>query len=155
MSGLGERVDAFTPWFEAAAGLLLGGLAVLLSIPEMVRERGKRMGTLSRTEAAALRDATLENLLAAGWPWDVDRVKAVILAVARERGEVSANDVRDLLEERLHWLIAPAFNSLSHQKPGPGALVNTGRTTPSTSEGTKGHGVRIYRLAPAAVGEAA
>lgn len=107
---------------------------------------GGEMGTLSKTEAAALRDATLEELLAAAWPWDVDRVKAVILAVAKEHGEVSANDVRDLLEERLHWLIGAAFNSLSHQR-APRVLINTGRTTPSRSERTKGHGIRIYRLA--------
>jgi hypothetical protein len=101
--------------------------------------------------AAAVRDTTLDNLLSAAWPWDVDRVKDVVLAVARERGEVSANDIRGVLEERLHWLIGPAFNSLTHQR---GHLVNTGRRVPSTSPGTKGHGISVYRWA-AAAGEAA
>ncbi|MFD0393296.1 hypothetical protein ACFQ3Z_15795 [Streptomyces nogalater] len=58
--------------------------------------------TKAERQAAAVRDATLEDLLAAAWPWDIDRVKAVVLAVAKARGEVSANDVRELLEERLH-----------------------------------------------------
>lgn len=107
------------------------------------------MTTLTKAErdAAAVRDATLEDLLAAAWPWDVDRVKAVVLALAREHGEVSANDVRAVLEERLHWLIGPAFNSLTHQR---GPLVNTGRRVPSTSPATKGHGISVYRwVAPA------
>ncbi|MDX3298581.1 hypothetical protein PV569_33510 [Streptomyces scabiei] len=95
-------------------------------------------------EAAAVRDATLDDLLSAAMPWDVDRVKEVVLAVARERGEVSANDVRGVLEERLHWLIGPAFNSLTHQR---GTLVNTGRRVPSTSPATKGHGISVYRWA--------
>ena len=105
-----------------------------------------RQFTKAEQRAAAVRDATLEDLLAAAWPWDVDRVKEVVLAVARERGEVCANDIRKLLEERLHWLIGPAFNSLTHQN---GPLVNTGRRVPSTSRATKGHGVSVYRYAPA------
>jgi hypothetical protein len=110
--------------------------------------------TKRERDAAAVRDATLENLLAAGRPWDVDRVKEVILAVARERGEVSANSVRDLLEERLHWLIGPAFNSLAHQR---GTLANSGRRVPSTSPATKGHGISVYQLVASddAAGEAA
>ncbi|RPE39698.1 hypothetical protein EDD90_2715 [Streptomyces sp. Ag109_O5-1] len=95
-------------------------------------------------EAAAVRDTTLESLLASTWPWNVDRVKDVICAVAREQGEVSANDIRLLLEDRLHWLIGPAFNSLTHQR---GLLANTGRRVPSTSAATKGHGVSVYRWA--------
>ncbi|GAA2732410.1 hypothetical protein [Streptomyces nogalater] len=100
--------------------------------------------TKAERQAAAVRDATLEDLLAAAWPWDIDRVKAVVLAVAKARGEVSANDVRELLEERLHPLIGPAFNSLTHQR---GPLVNTGRRVPSTSRPTKGHGIAVYRWA--------
>lgn len=100
------------------------------------------MSRITVQEASAVRDATLEGLLASTWPWNVDRVKEVILAAARERGEVSANDVRKLLEEHLHDLIGPAFNSLTHQR---GSLVNTGRRVPSTSPGTKGHGVSVYR----------
>ncbi|MFE5037126.1 hypothetical protein [Streptomyces sp. NPDC056683] len=98
--------------------------------------------TKAERNAAAVRDATLDDLLAAAWPWDVDRVKEVALAVAMARGEVSANDVRQLLEERLHHLIGPAFNSLTHQR---GPLVNTGRRVPSTSPATKGHGIAVYR----------
>lgn len=100
--------------------------------------------TKAERQAAAVRDATLEDLLAAAWPWDIDRVKEVALAVAQVRGEVSANDVRELLEERLHPLIGPAFNSLTHQR---GPLVNTGRRVPSTSPATKGHGIAVYRWA--------
>lgn len=103
--------------------------------------------TKAERGAAAVRDTTLDNLLAAAWPWDVDRVKDVVLALARERGEVSANDVRGVLEARLHWLIAPAFNSLTHQR---GPLQNTGRRVPSTSPATKGHGISVYRWAAAA-----
>lgn len=100
---------------------------------------------MSRTtvqEASAVRDATLEGLLASTWPWNVDRVKEVVLTAAKERGEISANDVRGLLPDHLHDLIGPAFNSLTHQR---GPLVNTGRRVPSTSPGTKGHGVSVYR----------
>ncbi|MHB9862014.1 hypothetical protein [Streptomyces sp. YIM S03343] len=103
--------------------------------------------TEAEQDAAAVRDATLEDLLASTWPWDVDRVKAVVLAAAREHGEVSANDIREVLEERLHWLIGPAFNSLTHQR---GPLVNTGRRVPSTSPATKGHGISVYRWVPPA-----
>jgi hypothetical protein len=103
--------------------------------------------TKQERTAAAVRDATLDDLLTAAWPWDVDRVKDVVLAVARERGEVSANDIRGVLEERLHWLIGPAFNSLTHQR---GPLQNTGRRVPSTSPATKGHGISVYRWAAAA-----
>lgn len=100
--------------------------------------------TTQEQAAAAVRDATLADLLAAASTWDVDRVKNVVLALARARGEVSANDVRDVLEERLHWLIGPAFNSLTHQR---GSLQNTGRRVPSTSPATKGHPVAVYRWA--------
>jgi hypothetical protein len=107
------------------------------------------MTGLTRREraAAAVRDATLEDLLAAAWPWDIDRVKEVALTLAMVHGEVSANDVRDVLEERLHHLIGPAFNSLTHQR---GPLVNTGRRVPSTSPATKGHGISVYRWAASA-----
>lgn len=104
--------------------------------------------TRQERAAAAVRDHTLEDLLASTWPWNVDRVKEVICAVARERGEVSANDIRLVLEEHLHWLIGPAFNSLTHQR---GPLVNTGRRVPSTSPATKGHGISVYRWVPPAV----
>lgn len=102
------------------------------------------MSRLTKQEqaAAAIRDATLEDLLASTWTWNVDHVKKVVLAAARERGEVSANDVRKLLEAHLHDLIGPAFNSLTHQN---GPLVNTGGRVPSTSPGTKGHGISVYR----------
>jgi len=93
-------------------------------------------------EAAAVRDATLQSLLDSTGPWNVDRVKDVVIAAARERGEISANDVRDLLDERDHWLIGPAFNCLTHQR---GPLLNTGRRVPSTSPATKGHGISVYR----------
>lgn len=102
--------------------------------------------TLTRPEqrAGAVRDATLESLLASTGTWNVDAVKEVVLAAARERGEISANDVRGLLDERLHWLIGPAFNCLTHQRRR-GRLVNTGQRVPSTSPGTKGHGISVYR----------
>ncbi|MEE1838124.1 hypothetical protein [Streptomyces sp. SP17KL33] len=110
--------------------------------------------TKREREAGAVRDATLENLLAAARPWDIDAVKEVAVTVAMLHGEVSANDVRDLLPERLHPLIGPAFNSLTHQR---GPLVNTGRRVPSTSPATKGHGISVYRWAApsTAEGEAA
>jgi hypothetical protein len=108
--------------------------------------------TKQERDAAAVRDATLDDLLAAAWPWDIDRVKAVVLAAAKERGEISANDVRGLLEDRLHWMIGPAFNSLSHQR---GPLVNTNRRVPSTSRATKGHGISVYRWVAPAADEAA
>lgn len=100
------------------------------------------MSRITVQQAAAIRDSTLADLLASTWTWNVDRVKEVVLAAARERGEISANDVRGLLEDHLHDLIAPAFNSLTHQR---GPLVNTGRRVPSTSPGTKGHGITVYR----------
>ncbi|NUR01411.1 MAG: hypothetical protein HOY79_34255 [Streptomyces sp.] len=103
------------------------------------------MTRMQEAAAAEVRDATLDNLLSDTWPWDVDHVKRVILALAREKGEISANDVRDRIEQRHHWLIGPAFNSLTHSRTG---LVNTGRRVPSTSPGTKGHGVSVY-CAPA------
>lgn len=100
--------------------------------------------TPQEENAAALRDATLAELLAWAAPWDVQRVKAVILAAAREdpAGEVSANTVRDLLDAPYHWLIGPAFNALGHSR----MLYNTGRKVPSTSPPTKGHGVAVYRI---------
>ncbi|MFI5814886.1 hypothetical protein ACIA7S_28505 [Streptomyces sp. NPDC051643] len=97
---------------------------------------------LTERDAAAIRDATLESLLDSTGPWNVDRVKEVVIAVAQEHGEVSANDVRKVLEEHLHWLIGPAFNSLTHSR---GMLVNTGDRVPSTSPATKGHGISVYR----------
>lgn len=153
MGGFTARVDWYVPWVEAAGGLLLGCLAAAVAVPAWIRER-VNMGQLSKAErdAAAVRDATLTDLLAAGWPWDVARVKEVILAAAREQGEVSANSVRKSLEEHLHWLIAPAFNALTYRG---GPLVNTGRRVPSTSPATKGHGVSVYRLALAEAGDAA
>jgi hypothetical protein len=100
------------------------------------------MSRITVKEASAVRDATLEGLLASTWPWNVERVKEVVLTAAQERGKISANDVRGLLADHLHDLIGPAFNSLTHQR---GPLVNTGRRVPSTSPGTKGHGVSVYR----------
>jgi hypothetical protein len=102
------------------------------------------MSRITEQQAAAVRDATLEGLLASTGVWNVDHVKEVVLAAARKHGEISANDVRKLLEERYHWLIAPAFNCLTHQQNGP-RLVNTGDRVPSTSPGTKGHGISVYR----------
>ncbi|MEU2426991.1 hypothetical protein ABZ619_39265 [Streptomyces sp. NPDC007851] len=102
------------------------------------------MSQITEQQAAAVRDATLESLLNSTGIWNVAHVKEVVLAAARERGEISANDVRGLLEERYHWLIAPAFNSLTHQRNGA-RLVNTGDRVASTSPGTKGHGVSVYR----------
>lgn len=109
--------------------------------------------TRAERDAGAVRDATLDDLLAAAWPWDVDRVKAVVLALAREHGDVCANDVRTVLEERLHWLIGPAFNSLTHQGER-GLLRNTGRRVPSTSPATKGHGISVYQYVAPPVDEA-
>jgi hypothetical protein len=111
-----------------------------------------RKPTRAERDAAAVRDITLDELLGAGLPWDVDRVKEVVLAVAKERGEVSANDIRGVLEDHLHWLIGPAFNVLAHQR---GPLVNTGRRVPSTSRATKGHGISVYRWVPPAADVAA
>ncbi|AEW92898.1 MULTISPECIES: hypothetical protein [Streptomycetaceae] len=110
-------------------------------------------GAEAERAAATVRDATLADLLASANPWDVDRVKAVTLAAARQdpAGEVSANTLRDLLEPHLHWLIAPTFNALSHQR---GVLINTGRKVPSTSPRTKGHGITVYRLASVRSGAA-
>jgi len=108
--------------------------------------------TTSEKAAEAVRDATLAELLSWAGERDAAWMKELVLRLAAEHGEISANLLRKHVEEHLHWLIAPAIHSLlaGHR------LVRVG-DVPSDSPATKGHRIGVYRRPqpPAAGGVAA
>lgn len=109
-----------------------------------VAAAGPRPARLPVTErlAAVARDATLADIVARASAWDRFVVEQAVYAFGRERGEFSANDLREVLPETGRGFLGAAIGALR----GSGVIEHTGRMVPSTSGPTKGHGIHVWRL---------
>ncbi|MEU5976306.1 hypothetical protein [Streptomyces sp. NPDC047315] len=111
--------------------------------PAAERPVGRAAAALTVAErlAAAKKD-TLLTELADQSSWDRFLVERAIFAVATTRSEFTANDLRELLPEMGHGFLGAAIGALNHG----GVITGTGRLVPSTSPGTKGHGIHVWTL---------
>lgn len=91
--------------------------------------------------AADTRDITLKSI-ADQSSWDQFLVEQAFLVIGEAQDEFSANDARDLLPEMGRGFLGAAISSLR----SAGIITRTGQDVPSTLEGTKGHGLKVWTL---------
>lgn len=100
--------------------------------------------------AASVRDMTLMDIASAS-DWDLKVVKQAVIIYGRILGELSANDIRDVLPEQGRGYIGAAFRALAIQH----VLEHTGQYVPSTDPPTRGHRIAVYRVNAALLARAA
>jgi hypothetical protein len=100
----------------------------------------KRLSVAERL-AADERDLNL-NAIADQSSWDRFLVEQAVLVYGDTTPEFSANDLRDVLPEMGRGFLGAAISSLR----SAGIITRTGADVPSTSKGTKGHGLKVWRL---------
>lgn len=93
--------------------------------------------------AAADRDCTLEDI-ARSSSWDRFLVEQAVYAFGLERGEFSANKLREVLPAQGHGYLGAAMKALHNAH----ILEHTGQWVPSTSGPTKGHRIAVWQLTP-------
>lgn len=91
--------------------------------------------------AASVRDMTLTDIAAAS-AWDLAVAKQAVIVYGRILGDISANDVRDVLPQQGRGFIGAAFRALAIQH----VLEPTGQYVPSTEPATRGHRIAVYRV---------
>lgn len=91
--------------------------------------------------AAADKDTHLADIVHRS-TWDRFLVEQAVWMYGLERGEFSANTIRDVLPEMGHGYLGAAINSLRRS----GLIEHTGRVVPSTSPATKGHRLAVWTL---------
>lgn len=100
----------------------------------------KRLSVAERL-AADNRNLTL-TAIADQSSWDRFLVEQAVLVYGESLTEFSANDLRDVLPEMGRGFLGAAITSLR----SAGIIARTGQDVPSTSKGTKGHGLKVWRL---------